>query len=418
MHVRTPAGFRALRHRNYRLFWLGQLVSLVGTWMQTVAQGWLVLVLTNDAFMLGLLAAVQFLPILVLGLFGGLLADHLPKRRTLVATQASQMLLALVLAALTASGLVQVWHVLVLAVLLGCSNALDLPLRQAFIVEMVGRDDVGNAVALNSAIFNAARIVGPAIGGLAIAAFGLATCFFFNGLSFSAVIGGLLLMREDELLSRPHILRPTTVRGVLDNLAEGLGYVRHTPIVLLAVTVAGLVSLFGINFNVTVPAMAGTVLHAGAAGYGFLQASQGVGALTAALAIAFSARPSVRVLFGGGIALGLLEVLFAVSRFFPLSMLLMFGLGAATISMGATANTLVQLAVPDQLRGRVMSVYTTVFAGSTPIGGPITGWLAATWGVPLSVGLGGALAAVTGIAGGIYVLRRREIAILPAVAKG
>jgi MFS family permease len=406
---RTTAGFRALRHRNYRLFWTGQLVSLVGTWMQTVALGWLILVLTNNPFLLGIEAALRFLPILVFGLFGGVLADQLPKRRTLVATQASQMALALFLGLLTATGVVQVWHVMVLSFLLGCTNALDLPLRQAFVVEMVGREDVGNAVALNSAVFNLARILGPAIGGLAIAAFGVATCFFLNGFSFIAVIAGLLLMNEAEFVTHAISARPTTVTAVYENLAEGLSYVRRTPIVLLAISVAGLVSLFGINYTVTVPAMANIVLDSGASGYGFLQASQGVGALVAALAIAFSVRPSLRVLLAGGVILGLLEIGFAASRFFPLSMILLFGMGAATIAMGATANTVVQLAVPDRLRGRVMSVYTTVFAGSTPIGGPITGWIASTWSVPIAVGLGGLLAALTAVAGTLYVFRRPEI---------
>jgi len=407
----TTRGFRALRHRNYRLFWSGQLVSLAGTWMQTVAQAWLILVLTNDPFWLGIEAAVRFLPILVFGLFGGVLADQLPKRRTLIATQATQMSLALVLGVLTATGVVQVWHVLLLSFLLGCSNAIDLPMRQAFSVEMVGREDVGNAIALNSAVFNVARIIGPAIGGLAITAFGVAVCFFLNGLSFLAVIAGLLAMREADLVAHERSSRPTTVPAVVENLAEGLRYVRHTPIVLLAISVVGLVSLFAINYTVTIPAMANNVLDSGASGYGFLQAAQGVGALAAALAIAVSVRPSLRVLLGGGIVLGLLEMGFAASRLFPLSMLLVFGMGAATIAIGATANTIVQLAVPDRLRGRVMSVYTTVNAGSTPIGGPITGWIASTWSVPIAVGLGGLLAMLTALAGTAYLFRRPGIAV-------
>ncbi len=192
-------GLRALHHRNFRLFWSGQLVSLIGTWMQSVAQGWLVLVLTDDPFMLGLVAAAQFTPVLVFGLFGGIVADGLPKRRTLVATQSVAMTLAFILAFLTATHTVQVWHILVLAFLLGCSNAVDMPTRQAFVIEMVGREDIGNAVALNSAIFNAARIVGPAIAGLTIGAFDISIAFFVNGLSFLAVIASLLLMREGEL---------------------------------------------------------------------------------------------------------------------------------------------------------------------------------------------------------------------------
>jgi MFS family permease len=412
----TPAatrGFRALRHRNYRLFWSGQLVSLAGTWMQTVAQAWLILLLTNDPFWLGAEAFARFLPILVFGLFGGVVADQLPKRRAIVFTQAAQMCLAFALGILAATGTVQVWHVLLLSFLLGCTNALDLPMRQAFVVEMVGREDVGNAVALNSTAFNVARIIGPAIGGLAIAVVGVAWCFLLNGFSFVAVIIGLLLMRESDLVPHERGARPRSIGAVMDNLAEGLHYVRRTPIVLLAIVVGGLVSLFAINFTVTIPAVANNVLDAGASGFGFLQAAQGVGAVVAGLAIAASGRASVLVLLVGGLVLGLLEVAFAASTVFALSMVIVFGMGAATISVGATANTLVQLATPDRLRGRVLSVYTTVFAGSTPIGGPMTGWIASSWGVPIAVGLGGLLAALVALMGFAVVTHSPEIAAVP-----
>jgi MFS family permease len=406
-------GFRALRHRNYRLFWSGQLVSLAGTWMQTVAQAWLILLLTDDPFWLGAEAFARFVPILAFGLFGGVIADQLPKRRALVLTQISQMCLAIALGLLAATGAVQVWHVLLLSFLLGCTNAIDLPMRQAFIVELVGRADVGNAVALNSTAFNVARIIGPAFGGLAIAAVGIAWCFLLNGLSFIAVIGGLLLMREADLVPHERGIRPTSVRGVFDNLAEGIRYVGSTPLVLLTIVVGGLVSLFAINFTVTIPAVADDVLDAGASGFGFLQAAQGIGAVVAGLAIATSGRASMVVFLAGGLVLGLLEIAFASSGIFALSLVIVFGMGAATISLGATANTLVQLATPDRLRGRVLSVYTTVFAGSTPIGGPITGWIASTWSVPIAVGLGGLLAAITALAGAAYVARTPQVARIP-----
>ena len=283
-------GSRALAHRNYRLFFAGHLISLIGMWMQQVAQAWLVLQITGDPFLLGLTAAVQFLPVMVLGLFGGLIADALPKRPTLLATQVVQMVLAFILFGLTAAGVVEVWHILVLAALLGVTNAVDMPTRQSFVVEMVGRRDVANAVALNSAVFNTARIVGPAIAGLTIGAFDISVAFLVNGLTFLAVIVAYALMREAELESPPVLNRPHTVRDVGRTLAEGIRYVRHTDLVLLATVVVGLVCLFGMNFSVVIPALARDVLHTDAAGYGFLMAASGIGSLVAALSIAFSGR--------------------------------------------------------------------------------------------------------------------------------
>jgi MFS family permease len=403
--VRSMRAWSAFHHRNYRLFWFGQLISLIGTWMQAVAQDWLVLQLTNNPFDLGLVAAVQFTPVMILGLFGGLIADHLPKRRTLLGTQSIAMTLALVLAADVITNNVQVWHIFVLAFLLGCVNAFDMPTRQSFVVEMVGREDVGNAVALNSAMFNTARVIGPAFAGLAIGVFGIAISFVLNGLSYIAVLVSLKLMRDSELHSPPRIARPTSVAGVVANLGEGLSYVRRTPIVLLAILMVGIVSTVGINFNVAVPPVAKNVLDVGATGYGFLMAAMGVGSLVAALTIATLGKPSVRVLVGGGIMLGLLEMVFAISRSFPLSLLAMFGVGFGVISMAATANTLIQLNVPDQLRGRVMSVYTTVFAGSTPIGAIGTGSVSSALGAALAVGIAGLLSTLVALAGAAYVFR-------------
>ncbi|HYL39953.1 MAG TPA: MFS transporter, partial [Candidatus Binatus sp.] len=306
--IRAFEGWRALRHRNYRLFFAGQLISLVGTWMQSLAQGWLVLLLTHEAWVLGLVAAAQFTPVLILGLFGGLIADAAPKRRILVATQTGAMVLAFALWVLTASGVVEVWHVIVLALALGVVNAIDMPTRQAFAVEMVGRRDIGNAVALNSAMFNSARIIGPAVGGLAIGAFGTSTAFLLNGFSFLAVIAGLLLMRDSELHTPPPIARPSSVEGVVHNLAEGLRYVRRTHTVLLAITVIGLVSTFGMNFSVLTPPLTVELLNGDAITYGFLMTAMGVGSLLAALAIAFSGRTGPRVIGGGALVLGLSEI--------------------------------------------------------------------------------------------------------------
>jgi MFS family permease len=401
-------GWSALRHRNYRLFFGGQLVSLIGTWMQTVAQSWLVLQLTGDPFVLGLVAAAQFLPVLVLGLFGGLIADGLPKRRTLIATQLSALTLAFVLAVLTATHLVSVPIVFVLAVLLGVTNAIDMPTRQAFVIEMVGREDVGNAVALNSAMFNMARIAGPAVAGLTVEAFGISLAFFLNGLSFLAVIAAYLAMDESKFHARPRLPRPTSIRAVRDNLAEGLVYVRQTEIVLLAIVVIGLVSTFAMNFNVLIPPLARDVLHTDAGGFGFLMAASGLGSLVAALSIAFAGRTTPWVIAGGSLVLGLAEIVVGSTTSYGIALIGMFAAGAGAIAMAATVNTTMQLAVPDHLRGRVMSVYTTVFAGSTPIGGPLIGAVAAAFGPALGLAAGGLVAALTGIGAAAWFARIRR----------
>jgi MFS family permease len=414
MTIRGPApltdvhGLRALRHRNYRLFFGGQLISLVGTWMQQVAQGWLVLQLTNDPLWLGLVAVAQFGPVIMFGLFGGLIADQWPKRRTLLATQTSAMLLAFALFLLTFTGVVQVWHVMILAALLGTTNAIDMPTRQAFAVEMVGRDDVTNAVGLNSAVFNASRIVGPAVAGLLIGAFDISVAFLLNGISYIAVIVAYLAMRNDELRPVPQIARPTTVRGVFEQLGEGWRYVRQTPIVLLSVTVVGLVATFGMNFQVLTPPLADDVLHVGAAGYGFLMAASGLGSTVVALWIAFQRRVSSRLIVIGAIALGLSSIVVALSTSFPLSLLAMAVVGAGGIGMAVTANTTIQLSVPDHLRGRVMSLYTTVFAGSVPAGGLLMGWIASTWGVPAALLVGALLSLGVGVAAWPWLARIRR----------
>jgi MFS family permease len=398
-------GWRALGHRNYRLFFGGQLVSLVGTWMMTVAQSWLVLELTGNAFILGLVAAAQFTPVLILGLFGGVIADALPKRRTLIITQGSSAVLSFLMAILVVTNVVQVWHVFVVALLLGIRNSVDMPTRQAFAVEMVGREDIGNAVALNSAMFNAARVIGPALAGLAIGAFGIALAFLIDAISYLAVIGALLAMDESSLHTRQGVVRPESASQVLEQLRAGLGYVRRTPMVLLSIAVIGLVATFSMNFSVIVPTLTQVVLHSDAAGYGFLMAAMGVGSLLAALAIAFSGRTMPMVIGGGALLLGASQVVVGATQSYGVALVAMVFAGLGGIAMAATCNTVIQLAVPDHLRGRVMSVYTTVFAGSTPIGGPLMGWVAASFGPAIAMAGGGLLAMVTGL-GALTWLRR------------
>jgi MFS family permease len=403
-------GWRAFRHRNYRLFFGGQLVSLIGTWMQTVAQSWLVLQLTHDPFMLGVVAAAQFVPVMFFGLFGGLIADQWPKRRTLIFTQTTAMILAFVLFGLTVAHVVHVWHVLLLALLLGIVNAVDMPTRQAFAVEMVGREDITNAVALNSAMFNGARVVGPAVAGLTIGAFDVSVAFFINGLSFLAVICAYLAMRENELRPAPRIDRPHTVRAVLENVGEGLAYVRRTPIVLLATLSIGLVATFGMNFNVLIPALTDEVLHSDASGYGFLMAASGIGSLIAAMGIAFSARNRPWLIPAGTLILAAALVVMGSTAVFSVALVSMLFAGFGSIAMAATANTSIQLTVPDGLRGRVMSVYTTVFAGSSPVGGLLTGALASRFGVGETLVFSGIVSTAVGVGAALSLRRMGGVA--------
>jgi MFS family permease len=391
----SGGALRSLRHRNFRLFFGGQAISLAGSWMQSVAQAWLVLTLTNDPLILGVVAAAQWLPVLVLGLFGGLIADALPKRPTL-------------------TGVVEVWMILVLAVLLGCANAVEMPVRQSFAVEMVGREDVVNAIALNSATFNAARVIGPAVAGLMIAAFDISVAFFVNGASFVAVIVALLLMRPDELRTPPPILRPRTARAVLVSVGEGLSYARRTPAVLLPVVVVGLAATIGMNFQVTIPPYVRDVLGGDAAAFGFLMATSGLGSVAAALFLATRRRPSAWAIAVGATMLGAGLLLAAAVPVYAVALPAMALAGFGAIWMAANGNTLIQATVPDELRGRVISVYTTVFAGSTPIGALFAGFLASRWGAVAALLVGGVLTVAVGVTALAWLRRHRSIGTGPA----
>jgi len=398
--TRLPAGLSAFRHRNYRLFWGGMAVSLIGTWMQQVGQAWLVLELTNDPFALGIVAAAQFTPVLFLGLFGGIVADAVSKRRLLVITQVIAGGLALLLGVLVVAGVVEVWHVFVLALGLGVVNSFDMPARQSFVVEMVGRPDVPNAVALNSAVFNLTRIIGPAVAGITIATIGLEPLFFVNAASYLAVVVGLIMMRPNELVSpSARVVIERNFRSVGDRLVEGLRYTRREPSIFLAISVLGVVATFALNFQVLIPVLARDVLGGNADTFGFLMAAAGVGSLVSALSIAFGQRASMGLLLVGAAVVGVSMIGLGISRSFPISLGLMFLAGWGTISMAATCNTIIQMTVPDVLRGRVMSVYTTVFAGSVPFGGIFAGGIAALAGVPLALAAGGVIALVAAAAG-------------------
>ncbi len=395
--------FVALRHRNFRLFWFGQLISLIGTWMQSIGQAWLVLELTHSAWLLGVVGALQFLPIMLLSLFGGVLADRLPKRKVLLFTQSFAMLQATILWILVATGHIQVWEVLVLASLLGLTNSVDMPTRQAFVVEMVGREDLPNAIALNSSLFNMARVVGPGLGGLIIAWLGVAPLFLLNALSFIAVIIGLALIRMNDLYApakRSLSRGETPKQSMLQSLREGLTYVARTPSVLLVIVVIGVISLFGINFNVILPLFATDVLHSGALGFGLLSAAFGLGSLLSALWLAWgNRRPSIQHLLTGAFSFCILEIFFALSHLYLLSLVLIAGVGFAQIAFSATSNTTLQTVTPDYLRGRVMSVYMVVFAGSVPLGNLFTGGMAHLFGAPIALLVGASLSMIAAIVG-------------------
>jgi MFS family permease len=395
--------FTALRHRNFRLFWTGQLISLIGTWMQTTGQAWLVLQLTSSAWALGIVGALQFLPVMLFALFGGVLADRLPKRKVLVLTQSFALLQAFVLWFLVLTGTVQLWHVYILAALLGITNSVDMPTRQAFAVEMVGREDLPNAIALNSSIFNMARIIGPGLGGLIIAWLGEAPLFLLNAVSFIPVIIGLTMIDIRQLhaqAKRAAIEGYAPRQSTLQSLREGLAYTVRTPSVLLIITVIGAVSLFGINFNVTLPLFATEVLKAGPAGFGFISSAFGFGSLIAALWLAWGNKgPRLPHMLISAIAFSILEVFFAISHWYLLSLVLIAGVGAAQIALSAIANTTLQTVTPDHLRGRIMSVYMLVFAGTNPIGNLMTGGLAHLCGAPLTMLAGGGLSLIAAISG-------------------
>jgi MFS family permease len=379
---RWPATFSSLQYPNYRKWFAGQSLSLMGTWMQSVAQGWVVYQLTGSKLALGTITFAGSVPSLFLMLPAGALADRMSKRRLLVISQTAMMVLAFTLALLTATKLLQVWQIAVLAFGLGIAMAFDVPARQALAVDLIeDRRDLQNAIALNSTMFNLARVVGPAVGGLILAAVGAAWCFGLNGLSFLAVIIALLSMRLPETT-----MQPRTVR-MLPQIADGLRYVWSNKPVRAIIALVGVSALFGFSYAVLMPAFAVDVLHVGEAGLGLLNAAIGVGALIAALTVASLSRSRYKVwqLALGSLLFPLALIGFALSRSFPLSLAFLALVGFAFISQNATSNTLVQAIVPDELRGRVMSVYSLLFFGTAPFGALLAGGLAQAFSPTLAV---------------------------------
>ncbi|MEV1244626.1 MFS transporter [Nonomuraea sp. NPDC050022] len=387
--------FRSLKVRNYRMFAAGGAVSNVGGWLQRTAQDWLVLDLTHgSAAALGTATALQFLPMLLFGLFGGVLADRYPKRPILIVAQSLMAVLALVIGVLTMTGSAQVWHVYVMAFTLGVISCVEVPTRQAFVVEMVGRRDLSNAIALNSSIFNLARVVGPAIAGVLIFLFGgTGPLFLINAVTFAGVISSLIFMRKSELnLSVP-------VPRAKGQLREGLSYVLHREELLMPVLLIGFVSMFSQSFSMSIALMAREVFKAGASSFGLASSMFAVGALGGALLAARRARPSRRMLIAGAIGFGLFQIATGLAPVYPVYLLLLIPTGIALITINTAANASVQLATAPDMRGRVMGIYMLVFTGGAPVGAPLVGWLSELGGPRTGVMLSGLLVLVgTGVA--------------------
>ncbi|MCF3132857.1 MFS transporter [Streptomyces olivochromogenes] len=391
--------FSSLSIRNYRLFFIGQVVSNTGTWMQRIAQDWLVLSLTGSSAAVGITTALQFLPMLLFGLYGGVLVDRWPKRPTLLVTQTAMALTGIALAALTLSGHVQVWHVYLAAFAVGLATVVDNPARQSFVSEMVGPEQLQNAVSLNSANFQSARLVGPAVAGLLITGVGTGWAFLFNGLSFVAPLVGLLLMRGREL----HVVeRAPRGKG---QLREGLRHVAGRPELIWPIVLVGFIGTFGFNFPVWLSAYADDIFDGGAGAYSLFNTLMAVGSLVGALLAARRGTARHRVLIAAAVVFGALEMVAALAPSYWLFALLMIPIGAFGLTVNVTANTAVQMGTDPAMRGRVMSLFMMVFMGGTPLGAPLVGWITDTYGPRVGFALGGGIAAAAAGTIGLILAR-------------
>ncbi|MFF1838324.1 MFS transporter [Streptomyces sp. NPDC058231] len=399
-HESKPGGtFSSLKIRNYRLFATGAVISNTGTWMSRITQDWLVLSLTGSAAAVGITTALQFLPMLLFGLYGGVVADRLPKRKLLLISQAALGLCGTALAVLTLSGVVQVWHVYLIAFLLGMVTVVDNPARQSFVSEMVGPAQLRNAVSLNSANFQSARLIGPAVAGVLITTVGSGWAFMFNGLSFAAPLVGLLLMRPSEL----H--KAIVVPRAKGQLREGLRYVSGRPELIWPIVLVGFIGTFGFNFPIWLTAFADEVFHGGAGMYSFFNILMAAGSLAGALLAARRRSSRLRMLVAAATAFGLLEIVASVSPSVWLFAALLLPIGMIGLTTNISANTSVQMAADPAMRGRVMSLYMMVFAGGTPVGAPIVGWISDAYGVRTAMAVGGTFAMVAALGVGFMLAR-------------
>jgi MFS family permease len=394
--------FQSLHVRNYRLYFFGQIASLTGTWMQSVGQVWLVLRLTGNGVDIGLVLALQFLPMLLAGPWGGVIADRVDKRRLLLATQSAAGMLALILGVLTVTGAVRLWMVFALATGLGLVNLVDNPARQSFVMEMVGKDDITNAVSLNSVVVNAARVVGPAVAGLLIAAVGIGLCFLLNALSYMAIIFGLAVM-DTGALNRT---APVARRG--GQLREGLRYVWSTAELRTPLLVMAVVGTLAYNFSVVFPLLVHATFGRGAQAYGTLFSLMGLGAVLGGLVIAQRNRATPAMLAGAAVGFGAMLWAAATVPSFHYEMLAVVPLGAASTAFIATSNSTLQLRSRPEMRGRVMALFSMVFLGSTPVGAPLIGWIAGRFGARAGLGVGATATLLAGLLAGWAVLRGRE----------
>lgn len=398
--------FSSLRVRNFRIFATGQVISNTGTWMQRVAQDWLVLELThNSGTAIGITTGLQFLPLLLFSLWGGMIADRYSKRLILMMTQTAMGGLALILGVLAVTGEVRIWQVYLLAFGLGLATVVDNPTRQSFAVEMVGRDELRNAIALNSAVFNLARITGPAVAGLVISLVGTPTAFFVNAASYAAVLISLHLMRQSELHPANRVAR---AKG---QLREGLAYVRSRPDLLMTMVLVFFLATFGMNFTVTNALMSRSVFHTGAGSFGIASAVFALGALIGALVAARRSRSSMRLLVGMALAFGVLELITGLMPTFWLFLVLLVPTGLAVISFSTAANSTTQLSVAPEMRGRVMGIYMLVFLGGAPLGAPLAGWVAQVFGPRMSLIAGGGISVVATVAVAGLLVRSRGVPI-------
>lgn len=364
--------FHALTHKNFRYYWIGQCMSVIGTWIQSVGQSWLVLSLTGSPFLLGIIGTMQFLPITMFSLVAGVAIDRFPKKKILLITQSLSMILAFVMSALVFNHSIKYYHIVILALLLGCINTIDMPTRQSFIVEIAGKKDLMNAIALNSATFNLARIVGPAIGALLMAYIGIAWCFFLNGLSFLTVLCGLIYIE-----AKPYV-RKKLSNSIFKEIKDGLKYIFNTPALFETVCMVTVIGVFVFNYNILIPVFTKNVLHAQEKVYGFLMSALGVGSLIGAIMVSLKSKsgPKKMVMFGSSIIMAIMLILIGFSRTYYTSALFLVLNGLFNIYFSTTANSTLQVNAKDEYRGRVMSVYSLVFAGSAPLGSLFSGYTA------------------------------------------
>ena len=406
LRTRLQWAFPALFHRNFRMFWTGQCVSLIGTWMQNIGQAWLVLQITGSPFKLGVVNALQWLPVMLLSFAAGPLVDRYPKRRILLVTQTALMLLALILSALVYSGKVQYWHVLVLALLLGCVNTVDNPTRQAFVIELAGRDDLMNAISLNSTVFNLARILGPAVAGLLIGAVGIAPCFLLNGISYLAAIWALASL---DLAAAARQRTELRLREFTASIAAGIRYLGEKPTLLWPIVLVGLLSGFVMNYNVVIPIFARANLHGDARTFGFLMTSLGVGSTLGALTLAARSKegPKLHLLLSGALGMSAFSLMVGLQHWFILSCLLLAMTGFCQITCTAQINATLQINSSDAMRGRVMSVFNLSFGGISPLGSLYAGSLVSGAGAAADLVVSGALGIVSSAVCAFALFRKR-----------